>query len=174
VKRLTCLLVLSLLVLACDRGEQPKFLSHPAIDFTVQDGPRRVALHDLKGQVVVLNFWATWCPPCVEEMPSLVHMQDALKSQGVTVFAVSVDLDQQAYEKFIKDYDAGRLLVVRDPEQAGSKLYGTTGFPETYIIDRQGIVLRKLVGPVDWTSPEMLSYLRTVAGTGGTKSAALR
>ncbi len=174
-KRLACLALLLALV-ACDRGEQPKFLSHPAVDFTVQDGAKRVALHDLRGQVVILNFWATWCPPCVEEMPSLVKMQDELKSEGVTVFAVSVDVDPEAYDKFIKEYDASRLLVVRDPEQVGSKLYGTTGFPESYVIDRNGIVLRKLVGPIDWTSQDMMSYLHAVAGrkTGATSSASLR
>jgi thiol-disulfide isomerase/thioredoxin len=175
VKRLASLALLLTLV-ACDRGEQPKFLSHPAVDFTVQDGARRVALHDLRGQVVILNFWATWCPPCVEEMPSLVKMQDELKGDGVTVFAVSVDVDQDAYQKFIQQYDAGRLLVIRDPEQVGSKLYGTTGFPESYVIDRNGVVLRKLVGPIDWTSPDMMSYLHAVASgkTGATNSASLR
>jgi thiol-disulfide isomerase/thioredoxin len=174
VKRLAYLALLLALV-ACDRGEQPKFLSHPAVDFTVQDGAKRIALHDLHGQVVILNFWATWCPPCVEEMPSLVKMQDALKGEGVTVFAVSVDVDQDAYDKFLKEYDANRLLVIRDPDQVGSKLYGTTGFPESYVIDRQGIVLRKLVGAIDWTSPDMMAYLHAVAGVkaGATNSASL-
>jgi cytochrome c biogenesis protein CcmG, thiol:disulfide interchange protein DsbE len=167
VKRLACLLALLLLVTACDRGAQPKFVNRPALDFTVQDSGRRVSLKDLRGKVVVLNFWATWCPPCVEEMPSLVAMQRELKDEDVVVFAVSVDVDEAIYNKFLKDYNVQGLLAVRDPEQVGAGLYGTTGFPETFIIDREGVVLRKLVGPVNWTSPEMLRYLREIAATKG-------
>jgi thiol-disulfide isomerase/thioredoxin len=164
VKRLAFLLALLLTVTACDRGIQPAFVNHPAPDFAVQDAGRKVALSDLRGKVVVLNFWATWCPPCVEEMPSLVSMQHQMRD-SVVVFAVSVDEDEAAYRKFLEQFHAQELLTVRDPEQAGVRLYGTTGYPETFIIDRQGMVLRKLVGPVDWTSPEMLGYLRQVAGT---------
>ncbi|MGC1961561.1 MAG: TlpA disulfide reductase family protein, partial [Candidatus Sulfotelmatobacter sp.] len=65
-----------------------------APDFTVRDSERTVRLSQFKGQVVVLNFWATWCPPCIEEMPSLVQMQERMKSKGVTVLAVSVDVDE--------------------------------------------------------------------------------
>jgi thiol-disulfide isomerase/thioredoxin len=163
VRRLAFLLGLLLAVTACDRGIQPAFVNHPAPDFAVQDAGRTVALSSLRGKVVVLNFWATWCPPCVEEMPSLVAMQHQMRD-SVVVFAVSVDTDQDIYRKFLEQYHAQELLTVRDPEQKGALLYGTTGYPETYIIDRQGTVLRKLVGPVDWTSPEMLGYLRQVAG----------
>ena len=162
VKRLACLLLLLALVTACDRGEQPKFVNRQAPDFTVQDGDRRVALRSLRGKVVVLNFWATWCPPCVDEIPSLVKMQEQLRDQ-VTVLAVSVDEDEPTYRKFMRDYGAEGLLGVREPSRASAALYGTTGFPETYIIDRNGIVQRKLVGPVNWTDPEMLAYLRQVA-----------
>jgi len=115
-------------------------------------------LHDLKGKVVVLNFWATWCPPCVEEMPSLVQMQSRLHDNGVTVLAVSVDVDENAYKKFLKDHDVD-LLSVRDPNQKANSVYGTFKFPETYIIDRQGVVRRKFIGAVNWTQPEIVSYL---------------
>jgi peroxiredoxin len=124
----------------------------------VQDAGRSVALHDLKGKVVVLNFWATWCPPCVEEMPSLVQLQSQLKNRGVTVLAVSLDVDENAYNKFLRDHNV-QLLSVRDPGQKANALYGTFKFPETYIIDRDGKVRRKFIGPVDWTQPEIVSYL---------------
>ena len=171
-KRLACLLVLLALVTACDRGAEPRFVARPAPDFTVQDSDRRVALSELKGKVVVLNFWATWCPPCVEEMPSLVRMQQSLRGNGIVVYAVSVDVDEAIYKKFLNDYNAKELLTVRDPEQVGAKLYGTTGYPETFIIDRNGVVLRKLVGPVNWTSPEMTDYLLTIAGAKAAPAAA--
>jgi len=162
VKRLTFLLLLLALVTACDRGEHPKFVNRQAPDFTVQDGSRSVALSSLRGRVVVLNFWATWCPPCVDEVPSLVKMQEQMRDQ-VTVLAVSVDEDEAIYRKFIHDYGAEGLLAVREPSRKRAELYGTTGYPETFIIDRNGVVQRKLVGPVNWTDPEMMGYLRQVA-----------
>jgi len=171
VKRFACLLLLLALVTACDRGEHPKFVNRQAPDFTVQDGDRRVALSSLRGKVVVLNFWATWCPPCVDEVPSLVKMQQQMRDQ-VTVFAVSVDEDEDIYRKFIHDYGAEGLLTVREPAHKGADLYGATGYPETFIIDRNGIVQRKLVGPVNWTDPEMMGYLRTVAAGATTAPAA--
>ena len=124
----------------------------------MQDADRKVSLNDLRGKIVVLNFWATWCAPCVEEMPSLVQMQQRLKGKGVEVLAVSVDVDESAYRKFLKDHNID-LLVVRDPEQKGNNLYGTFKFPETYIIDRGGVLRRKFIGPVNWTRPEMMEYL---------------
>ena len=84
-----------------------------APDFTVHDSDRSVTLSQLKGQVVVLNFWATWCAPCVEEVPSLVEMQQRMKSKGVTVLAVSVDVDENNYRRFLRDHSVA-LLTVRD------------------------------------------------------------
>ena len=132
-------------------------LNQPAPEFTVTDAERTVALKELRGKVVVLNFWATWCPPCVEEMPSLVRMQEQLKDK-VTVLAVSVDEDDRAYRSFIKKYNIA-LLTVRDAQQKSNELYGSFRFPETYIIDRDGVLRRKFIGPVDWTKPDIVDYL---------------
>jgi peroxiredoxin len=129
-----------------------------APDFTVQDADHTVTLSQLKGQIVVLNFWATWCPPCIEEMPSLVQMQQRMKAKGVTVLAVSVDADGSAYRQFLKDHNVN-LLSVRDPDQKSNGLNGTTKFPETYIIDRSGVIRRKFIGAVDWTEPDVIEYL---------------
>ena len=124
----------------------------------MQDSDRKVVLDQFRGQVVVLNFWATWCPPCVEEVPSLVEMQRRMKDKGVTVLAISVDADQGAYDHFIKEHNVN-LLTVRDPDQKSSALYGTFKFPETYIIDRNGVMRRKFIGPLDWTQPEITGFL---------------
>jgi peroxiredoxin len=124
----------------------------------VQDAQTKVSLSQFRGQVVVLNFWATWCPPCVEEMPSLVEMQRRLKAKGVTVVGVSMDVDEKAYQQFLKDHGVN-LLTVRDPDQKSSALYGTFKFPETYIIDRNGVMRRKFIGAVDWTAPEVMDFL---------------
>jgi len=145
------------LVAGCNRGSHPTLVGNTAPDFTVQDADRKVTLHDLRGKVVVLNFWATWCPPCVEEMPSLVKLQSNLKDR-VVVLAVSVDEDERSYRAFLKKNNVD-LLTVRDPQQKSNELYGTFKFPETYIIDRQGVVQRKFIGPVDWTRQDVVEYL---------------
>jgi len=142
----------------CYSGTRPPRIGSAAPDFTVHDSDRTVTLSQLKGRVVVLNFWATWCPPCIEEMPSLVQMQQRMKAKGVTVLAVSVDVDQDNYQRFLKDHSVN-LLSVRDADQKSNALYGTFKFPETYVIDRTGIVRRKFIGAVDWTEPDVIEYL---------------
>jgi peroxiredoxin len=148
------------LIAGCNRGSHPSLVGRTAPDFTVQDADRKVTLHDLRGKTVVLNFWATWCPPCVEEMPSLVKMQAELKNR-VVVLAVSVDEDERSYRSFLRKNNVD-LLTVRDPQQKSNELYGTFKFPETYIIDRNGVVQRKFIGPVDWTRPDVIKYLNTL------------
>ncbi len=142
----------------CYSGSRPPRIGSNALDFTIQDGQSKVTLSQFRGQVVVLNFWATWCPPCIEEMPSLVEMQRRFKAKGVTVLAVSVDVDESAYRQFVKDHNVN-LLTVRDPDQKSSALYGTFKFPETYIVDRNGVIRRKFIGAVDWTAPEVTDFL---------------
>ncbi|HYX67857.1 MAG TPA: redoxin domain-containing protein [Terriglobales bacterium] len=158
-RRAAFFLCLLTLLAGCSRSPKPPLVGNPAPEFTVTDADRSVALKDLKGQVVVLNFWATWCPPCVEEMPSLVQMQKDLKASGVTVLAVSLDDDARQYHSFLEKHKVD-LLTVRDPRQKSNELYGTFKFPETYIIDRQGVLRRKFIGAVDWTKPDVLDYLR--------------
>jgi len=153
--------IASLLLLAlsgCYSGSRPPRIGSSAPDFTVQDTQNKITLSQLRGQVVVLNFWATWCAPCVEEVPSLVEMQRRLKAKGVTVLAVSVDVDDIAYRQFVRNHNV-TLLTVRDPDQKSSALYGTHLFPETYVIDRNGVMRRKFIGAVDWTEPEITDFL---------------
>ena len=153
------LIIILLAVLSgCWSGSRPSRIGMAAPDFTVRDSEHTVTLSQFKGQVVVLNFWATWCPPCIEEMPSLVQMQERLKSKGVTVLAVSVDVDENNYRRFLRDHNVN-LLSVRDADQKSNELYGTFKFPETYVIDRKGIVRRKFIGAVDWTDPEVMDFL---------------
>jgi len=150
---------LPLLILSgCYSGSRPPRIGTAAPDFTVQDSQNKVTLSQFHGQVVVLNFWATWCAPCVEEIPSLVEMQRRMKAKGVTVLAVSVDVDEGAYKQFVKDHNVN-LMTVRDPSGKSNGLYGTFKFPETYIIDRNGVMRRKFIGAVDWTEPEITEFL---------------
>lgn len=124
-------------------------------------GPARLA--DLRGKVVVLNFWATWCPPCVEEMPSLNRLHEKLAPLGGMVLGVSVDEDRNAYEKFLRDLKI-TFPNHREPTRGLSSEYGTFMFPETYILDPQGRLARKIIGPQDWNAPEHLDFIRGVLG----------
>jgi peroxiredoxin len=142
----------------CYSSNHPGRIGTVAPDFTVQDSDHSVTLSQFRGQVVLLNFWATWCPPCIEETPSLVRMQARMKDKGVVVLAVSIDADDDAYHKFLKEYNVN-MVTVRDESKKTSSLYGTFGWPETYVIDRQGIIRRKFIGAVDWTSPEITDFL---------------
>jgi predicted transcriptional regulator YdeE/peroxiredoxin len=125
-----------------------------APDFSVEN----VRLSQFRGQVVVLNFWATWCLPCVQEIPSLLEMQRRMQAKGVTVIAVSVDVDENAYREFIKNHSVS-LLTVRDPSGKTNAAYGTFKFPESYIIDRKGIIQHKFLGAVDWTDQQVIDLL---------------
>jgi cytochrome c biogenesis protein CcmG, thiol:disulfide interchange protein DsbE len=160
VRKLFLLLMLVSLPLlnACNRGSRPSRVGLPAQEFTVQDSDRTVSLNQFRGQVVVLNFWATWCSPCVSELPSMMDMQDRLRSRGVTVLGVSIDVDNDAYHRFLK-LRSVNFLTVRDPGQKVAGMYGTSVWPETYVIDREGILRRKFIGPVTWDSPEVMQFL---------------
>jgi cytochrome c biogenesis protein CcmG/thiol:disulfide interchange protein DsbE len=145
-----------LLATGCDRGSHPGNIGKPAPLFATSDGAASVDLSKLRGRVVVLNLWATWCAPCIEELPSLLALQRQMP--GLTVVAISEDEDPEAYQRFLLRYHVD-LLTIRDPGKKIKALYGTDLIPETYIIDRQGILRRKFVSAQDWTSPSIISYL---------------
>ena len=142
----------------CYSGSRPPHVGSPAKEFTVADSDHSVSLNQYRGQVVLVNFWATWCPPCVEELPSLMTLQERMKGRGVVVVGVSIDVDGDAYHRFLKLHNIN-FVTVRDPEQKVASMYGTSGWPETYIIDRQGVLRRKFVGPVDWNAPDVIAFL---------------
>jgi len=155
---LSCLVAL-VLVPGCDRGAHPGQTGKVAPDFTVSDGGTSIHLASYRGRVVLLNFWATWCPPCVQEMPALEQLQH--DRPDLAILAVSIDEDPGAYSRFLTRHHVD-LISVRDPNQTAAKLYHTEGWPETYIIDRKGIIRRKIVGDPDWTNPEIRSYLSSL------------
>jgi cytochrome c biogenesis protein CcmG, thiol:disulfide interchange protein DsbE len=123
-------------------------------------------LSDLRGKVVVLNFWASWCPPCVEEAPSLNRLHKYIESRNGLVLGVAADEDPFAFSKFIVDQGV-TFPNYRDPgtKDRGSPIalsYGTAMIPETYIVDRHGKIARKIIGPQQWDSPDMRAYLDTL------------
>lgn len=157
---ITLLLLIPLaLVPACDRGAHPAQLDKPAPDFTLSDGTTSIHLASYRGRVVLLNFWASWCEPCVVEMPSLLELHH--DQPDLAILAVSIDEDPDAYDRFITRRHVD-LITIRDPAQTAAKLYHTTGWPETYVIDRRGVIRRKFVGPQDWSSTEVRAYLKSL------------
>jgi cytochrome c biogenesis protein CcmG/thiol:disulfide interchange protein DsbE len=141
---------------ACNTGDAPMGLigqSAPALH--LPEHP----LQSLRGRVVVLNFWASWCGPCLLEFPSLQALQQQMP--GVTVLAVSFDKTPQAYETFLQRHHID-LRTALDTTGRSNAAYGTEMPPETWIIDPHGIIRRRFIGPQDWTSPEIESYLRAI------------
>ena len=150
--------LMSALVLAvgCDRGDHPGNVGKAAPQFVMSDGVQTVDLGKLKGKIIVLNLWATWCAPCVQELPSLLTLQQ--KMPGISVVAVSTDQDDAVYRNFLVKHNVN-VLTVRDADQKVNQMYGTVMIPETYVIDRQGVIRRKFVGAQDWTGKEIVDYL---------------
>ena len=157
------------LVSACDRGSRPPQIGAVAPDFTVTDAQRSVTLSKLRGKPVLLNFWASWCGPCIEETPSLVNLQRRMGDK-ITILGVSVDEDEGAYLRFLKDQGI-QYLTVRDPKKDSPSLYGTFAWPETYIIDPNGVIRRKMIGPTNWASADMVQFLNSVESTPVTAAA---
>ncbi len=159
VKRLlgSITLLLVAFLVSCNSGSHPPRIGSTAPDFAIKDSHQTVTLSQLRGKPVVLNFWATWCPPCIEEMPSLLALHKQLGDQ-VTILTVSEDADDAAFRQFIRDHGVD-VLAVRDT-QHNNEVYGTFKFPETYIIDRNGKIVRKFIGATNWTSPDLVDYLK--------------
>jgi len=131
-----------------------------APDFTITaDDGRTVSRAGFAGKVLVLNFWATWCPPCVEEMPSLSAFQRTFAGAGVAVVGISVDQDERAYRAFLERMQPA-FITARDPAARINADYGTFMYPETYIIGRDGRVAQKVIGKADWMGAGMTGYIR--------------
>ena len=121
-----------------------------------------VNLSSYRGKVVVLNFWATWCPPCVAEMPSLQRLHRSLAPEGLAVVTVSTDSDEETLREFVSDHDL-TLPVLLDPGgRTAASVYLVTGYPETFIVDPEGLLLHHSTGPAEWDTPEALAHLRAL------------
>lgn len=139
-----------------------------AQDFAFDLSGKPMHLSDLRGKVVVLNFWGSWCPPCVEETPALNRLQKYIASRDGVVIGVAADEDPAAYEKFLREhgviFETYRDPATKDNRSPIAGMYGTTMVPETYIIGRDGKIQRKIIGMQEWDSPEMLKYFDSILG----------
>jgi peroxiredoxin len=141
-----------------------------APEFSVRaDNGRTVSLSNFGGKVLVLNFWASWCPPCVQETPSLSQFAAEYANKGVVVLGISVDKDEKAYRAFLQKFHPA-FLTTR--ELSVHEDFGTFMYPETYIIDSHGRVVKKIVEATDWpgapnrfsdwTDPQLGKYIESL------------
>ena len=127
----------------------------------VTDSGKTITRSDFGGKVLVLNFWASWCAPCVEEIPSLVAFQNELAPQGVVVVGVSIDANEKLYKQFLERFKVN-FPTSRDPEANVSASYGTFQIPETYIIDASGKVREKIISNINWMDPSLLTRVKAL------------
>jgi cytochrome c biogenesis protein CcmG/thiol:disulfide interchange protein DsbE len=140
-----------------------------APDFRVKtESGAVITPREFGGKVLILNFWASWCTPCIQEMPSLNRIQQMFASQGLVVLGVNVDSKEELYRNMLKRFQI-TFQTVRDPEENINYRYGTYKIPESYIIDRNGKVVQKYAGLPEvngewkvWTDPQIVSYVRSL------------
>jgi peroxiredoxin len=136
----------------------------PAFQLASLDGDQ-VTLESLQGRVVLVNFWATWCKPCEDEMPAMGRLYDALKNQGFDLLAVSVDEGTEEVRQFQDRLELPFPLLL-DPDQAVAERYQTYRFPESFLVDREGVIVERYIGPKDWDSPAYLERVRALLAEG--------
>ncbi len=158
---LLAVLTAALLVTIYDGIHEPNVMvGDTAPNFkVVTDRGRTMTRADFGGKVLVLNFWATWCPPCIEELPSLNQFQKEMAGSGIVVLGVSVDKNEAVYKAFLKR-NGVVFETARDPSTEISAGYGTYKYPETYVIDASGKVRQKRIGQVNWMDPEVMSSIK--------------
>lgn len=134
-------------------------------------GGQRVRLADFEGQVLLVNFWATWCAPCVQEMPALERLQAELAGEGLQVLAVSIDRGgAKVVEPFAARLGLERLPLYLDPKSALARAFGIAGLPTSFLIDAEGQVIRILTGAAEWDSDEAVELIRFYLKDGGENS----
>jgi cytochrome c biogenesis protein CcmG/thiol:disulfide interchange protein DsbE len=125
------------------------------------DNGKTVTAHEFGGKLLLLNFWATWCPPCIEEIPGLNEMARQLGPRGLVILGVSVDKDANAYQQFLARNPLA-YTTARDPEEKINLSYGTVQYPESYLIDQNGKVLEKYISSQAWASPQMIEHVKSL------------
>jgi len=161
---LPLLLCILLVLTACqaDKGEEK---AGTAPDFTLNDtAGNRISLAQFRGKVVFLNFWATWCPPCREELPSMERLNEVFSGRDFVMLAVNAENDGlTTVAPFLEQYPH-RFTVLLDVDGTAQELYGVDRFPETFVIGKDGKVVQRLIGSRDWSSTQMLSWFDGLVG----------
>jgi cytochrome c biogenesis protein CcmG/thiol:disulfide interchange protein DsbE len=144
----------------------PLQLGQPAPDFTFPDlDGKEISLSEFRGKVVLVNIWATWCPPCRDEMPSMQKLYEKFKGRDFEILAVSIDADgREAVAPFIQQMNL-TFPALLDPNEKIRSLYAITGVPESFIIDKNGILVDRVIGPLDWASQRVFRFFQDLIQT---------
>lgn len=136
-------------------------IDQAAPDFTLTDlDGKSYSLSALRGKVVIVNFWATWCPPCRAEMPSMEQLHRELADEGLVMLAINIEKDgRQTVPKFLTGSPHSFPILIDDKE-AVQKLYGVYKFPESFVIRKNGVIDDKVIGAIDWAHPQTVAYFR--------------
>jgi len=153
-KQAFLVMLFGVLIISFTAGSIFAGISGPAApDFTLADvHGKKVSLTGFRGKVVILNFWATWCGPCEAEMPSLNNLYQELKSRGLVVIAISVDPTEKSVLSFIAEKKLTFPVVMDKNKEVYFDSYAVVGLPTTFIIDRSGVLLEKIIGEQQWDS----------------------
>lgn len=151
-----------------------QWVGRPAPTFTLPnlEGQQR-SLEDYRGKVIFLNFWAGFCAPCREEMPSMERLVRQYQERGLVMVAISFDPEAQASQDFMAQFLPGQrsaMEVLHDPQASVGQQYGTELIPETYIIDRRGQIIARFVNAYDWTRPEVKALIEELLNQSATGS----
>jgi thiol-disulfide isomerase/thioredoxin len=152
---------------ACsESAKAPTTGSAPAVgqlapDFTLSDlAGKPVSLSDFRGKVVIVNFWATWCPPCRAEMPSMEQLYRDLADEGLVMLAINIEkTGRQTVPAFLAGSPHSFPILFDDKEEV-QKRYGVYKFPESFIIRKDGVIDDKVIGAIDWAHPQSIAYFR--------------
>ena len=157
---LISLFVLCFFLIQCQRSQKAAKIGEPVSDVELIDAQEnKLRLSELKGSVVFVNFWAAWCPPCIEEMPSIEALFRSLSGeQNFRMITILYRDDMDRISKSAKE-QGYTLPIYRDPDGSAAIRFGITGVPETFIIDKKGILRDKVIGPYNWDSPGVTGTL---------------
>ncbi len=146
-------------------AEAPGFALPLLADPEAEGAPGTLSLESLRGRVVLVNFWATWCEPCESEMPAMERLHAALPRGEFELLAVSIDESEEAVQRFQDEYRLS-FPILLDPSSDVYDAYQTMGVPESLLVDRSGRIVERYVGPREWDAPEYQARIREVIGVG--------
>jgi peroxiredoxin len=138
-------------------------IGQQAPDFSIKDeNGHEVKLSDYRGKLVFLNFWATWCGPCVDEMPEMETLNKTMKDRNFQMLPVSIDIEWSTVKQFYQEHNLTIPSFLDPGQQVARGLYKTTGWPETFLIDANGSVLKHVVGPAHWADPRVMANIMSM------------
>lgn len=162
--RMVLVLIALFALVACAPTEKPVREGGAAPDFALKDlSGKTVRLSDFRGKLVLVNFWATWCPPCRGEIPSMAAMNKIMASSPFQLLTISIDEGGKSPVESLYSSMGVALPTLLDPSKSVGKLYGITGVPETFIVSKDGLVIKKIIGPLQWDSPDVIQTLKRFA-----------